>query len=84
MCGSHLCGDGAIRTPNQGLNPFALLLRLITPYISRTVLSTMCTSRKSKALRCASPCSPANLHRLAGWGKKVNKAIPLLHKDIHP
>jgi len=56
MCSSHLCGDGAIRAPNQGLYPFALLLRLITPYISRTVLSTMCTSRKSKALHCASPC----------------------------
>ena len=39
--------------------PFALLLRLITPYISRTVLSTMCTSRKSKALHCAPPFSPA-------------------------
>lgn len=58
MCGSHLCGDEAIRTPNQGLSPFALLLRLITPYFSRTVLSTMCTFRKSKALQCASPYLP--------------------------
>nr|DAJ61399.1 MAG TPA: hypothetical protein [Caudoviricetes sp.] len=59
MCGSHLCGDGAIRTPNKGLYPFALLLRLITPYILRIVLSTMCTFRKSKAPHCASPCLPA-------------------------
>ena len=26
-----------------------------------------------------SPCSPANLHRQVGWGKKVNKAISIAH-----
>lgn len=56
MCGSHLCWRWSdSNTQFKDYILFALLLRLITPYISRTVLSTMCTSRKSKALHCAPP-----------------------------